>query len=260
MVNSRPRWPTKAARNSDSKTSAMSKSDLAKDPETEAALLDADLFLKYAAPERAIKRLREALELTPHSIPLRERLREIAVSHKQLEEAARHCLALARLYIEREDLDAARERLLEAKQLNPRISIAAGLEAVRRAQAPKVYQAETLVQQQAIIRRDAALSGDLSVISIFDVVQVLENARLTGALAIKTEQRAGRILFNEGRIVGAETEQTHGEEAFRKLVEATTGFFEFDKSAQEFPVHINAASNTNLILDRLRQFDEEKSR
>ena len=42
---------------------------------------------------------------------------------------------LARLYIEREDLEMARERLLEAKHLNPRISITAGLEAVRRVAA-----------------------------------------------------------------------------------------------------------------------------
>jgi tetratricopeptide (TPR) repeat protein len=239
----------------------MSKSDLPKDPETEAALLDAELFLKYAAPERALKRLREALELTPHSILLRERLREIAVSQKLLDEAARQCLALARLYIERADLEMARDRLLEAKQMNPRLSIAAGLEAIRRAQSPQAYQPETLAAPQTVEpRRETTLAGDLSSITIFDVVQVLENARLTGALAIKGEARTGRVLFNEGRIVGAEAGQAQGEEAFRKLVEVTSGFFEFDKAAQEFPVTINAASNTNLILDSLRQLDEEKGK
>lgn len=238
----------------------MSKLDLPKDPETEAALLDADLFLKYAAPDRAIKRLRDALEQAPYSIHLRERLREIAVSQKYLEEAARHCLALARLYIEREDLEMARERLLEAKQLNPRLSIAAGLEAVRRAQVPKAYPGEALAQPQPLSRREATLAGDLSAISIFDVVQVLENARLTGALAIKQDaQHEGRILFNEGRIVDAETDQAQGGEAFRKLVEVTVGYFEFEQSAHEFPININAPSNTNLILDSLRRLDEEKS-
>lgn len=258
MINSRRRRKAVRRRTPAVKTSEMKKPDLLHDPETEAALLDAELFLKYASPERAIKRLREALEVTPHSIHLRERLREIAITHKYLEEAARHCLALARLYIEREDLDAARERLLEAKRFDPRISIAAGLEAIRRAQVPQAYRGETLTQPQAVVRRDATLSGDLSVISIFDVVQVLENARLTGALSINSEARTGRVHFNEGRIVGAEAGQAQGEEAFRKLVEMTAGFFEFDKSAQEFPVQISAASNTNLILDSLRQLDEEK--
>ncbi|MDX6695960.1 MAG: hypothetical protein QOF02_3563 [Blastocatellia bacterium] len=235
----------------------MSKSEMPKDPETEAALLDAELFLKYAAPERAMRRLREALQLAPHSLHLRERLREIAVSQRQLEEAARHCLALAKLYIERDDLDMARERLLEAKQLDPRLSIAAGVEAIRRAQAPKNQHGQTIAQPQTVQRSSATLSGDLSAISIFDVVQVLENARLTGALSIEGATREGRVLFNEGRIVDAAAEQSQGEDAFRKLVEVTAGYFEFERSAQEFPVNISAASNTNLILDSLRQLDEE---
>jgi tetratricopeptide (TPR) repeat protein len=243
---------------SDSRTSEMSK-DFPKDPETEAALLDAELFLKYAAPERAIRRLREALELSPHSLHLRERLREIAVSLRHLEEAARHCLALAKLYIERDDLEMARERLLEAKQLDPRLSIAAGLEAIRRAQTPKTYAGAHQAQAQPAQRSNATLSGDLSAISIFDIVQVLENARLTGPLSIESEAHTGRVLFNEGRIVDAETEEAHGQDAFRKLVEVTVGFFEFEKTAQGFPVNINAASNTNLILDSLRQLDEEKN-
>ena len=51
--------------------------------EIEAALLDAELFMKYQAPERAIKRLRTALEMNGRSIKLRERLREICAAHKQ---------------------------------------------------------------------------------------------------------------------------------------------------------------------------------
>lgn len=238
----------------------MSKLNLPKDPETEAALLDAELFLKYAAPERAIKRLREALERNPQSVPLREQLREIAVAQKQLEEAARQCLALARLYIEREEIDSARERLLEAKQLNPLLSITAGLEAIRRAQGMKGRPAEPLAESaQQSKRRTATLAGDLSAISIFDVVQILETARLTGALEVRTGESEGRVLFNDGRIVGAEATAAQGEEAFRKIIELTGGFFEFERTAREFPVHIKAASNTNLILDSLRQLDEEKS-
>jgi hypothetical protein len=44
--------------------------------EVKTALLDAELFVKYHAPERAIKRLRTALERSPRSIQLRERLRD----------------------------------------------------------------------------------------------------------------------------------------------------------------------------------------
>src|SRR5882672_7121571 len=106
--------------------------------EVETALLDAELFIKYGSPDRAMKRLKTALERSPRSIPLRERMREIAASHKHAEEAARHCLALASLYIERDDFDAAHDRLLEAKQLDQRISIGTGLEAIRRARHPEL--------------------------------------------------------------------------------------------------------------------------
>src|SRR5205807_8614553 len=98
--------------------------------EVDTALLDAELFVKYKSPERAIKRLRTALEGHPRSIPLRERLREVCIEHKQKDEAARQCLGLASLYIEREDFDSAYDRLLEAKQLDARINIAGGLEAI----------------------------------------------------------------------------------------------------------------------------------
>lgn len=225
--------------------------------EVETALLDAELFIKYRAPERAIKRLHAALERRPRSLPLRERLREIAATHKHSDEAARQCLALASLYIEREDLEAAHDRLLEAKQLDPRISIATGLEAIRRARRPDFSPLTEPAQSATALRPASVFAGDLSAISIFDAVQVLENARLTGSLSITNEAVQGRILFNEGRIVGAESGDLIAEEAFRKIVEATSGAFDFERHAEAFPVTINAASNTNLILDSLRQFDEE---
>jgi hypothetical protein len=225
--------------------------------DVETALLDAELFIKYHAPERAIKRLRVALERSPRSLQLRERLREITQA-KHPEEAARQCLALASLYIEREELQMAHDRLLEAKNLDPRISIAPGLDAIRRARRPNLQQGVPIASARALEKPKSTFAGDLAVVSIFDAMQVIENSRLTGALAIISDVRSGRVYFNEGRIVGAETGETIGEDAFRKVVEATTGTFDFEKSVKEFPITINALSNTNLILDSLRQLDEEK--
>src|SRR5947209_14380953 len=196
------------------------------DAEVEAALLDAELFLKYQAPERAVKRLRTAIEHSPRSIQLRERLREIAISAKLLEEAARQCLALASLYIASEDYDAAQDRLLEANHLDPRISIAAGLEAIRRARRPDLHPAAAPAPLPIPEERPATtLAGDLSAISIFDIVQVLENARLTGTLSMADGQRLALILFNQGRIVGAEAGGIAGAEGFSKFVEVSDGTY-----------------------------------
>lgn len=225
--------------------------------EVDTALLDAELFLKYKAPERAFKRLRTALERNARSIPLRERIREVCIVQKQTEEAARQCLALASLYVERDDFDNAYERLLEAKQLDKRINIATGLEAIRRARRPDLGP-QAGAAQQTTSTRGATLAGDLAAINVFDAIQVIENARLTGTLALVNDTQSGQVFFNEGRIVDAESGGEKAEAGFRRIVEITSGSFEFQKCAEVFPLRIEAASNTNLILDTLRQLDEAK--
>lgn len=223
--------------------------------EVETALLDAELFVKYGAPERAIKRLRSALERSPRSIPVRERLREVAASHRHSEEAARQCLALASLYIEREDFETAHDRLLEAKQLDQRINIAAGLEAIRRARRPDLQPGAHAAENRTPAPL-VTLAGDLSAISVFDAIQVLENAKLTGTLKLTNPAQEGQLFFNEGTIVDADCAGDTGELGFRQIVEITSGIFEFQKSTLAFPVKIHASSNTNLILDALRHLDE----
>lgn len=226
--------------------------------EVETALLDAELFIKYGSPDRALRRLRTALDRSPGSIPLRERMREVAAANKHPEEAARHCLALASLYIERDDFDAAHDRLLEAKQLDKRISIGTGLEAIRRARHPEL-RAQSTAPAVSPQKAGVTFAGDLATISVFDAIQAIENSRLTGALLLGNNAQAGRVLFNDGQIVDAESGKLTAHEAFRQIVEVTGGTFEFQKAAQSFPVTIESASNTNLILDSLRQVDEEKA-
>ena len=225
--------------------------------EVEAALLDAELFMKYQAPERAIKRLRTALEVNSRSVKLRERLREVYAGQKNKEEAARQCLALASLYIEREDFDTAHDRLLEAKTLDERINIAGGLEAIRRARRPDLKPSPTAAEP-VFERKHFTLAGDLSSISVFDAIQVIENARLNGVLTLSGAGHEGQVKFNEGRIVDASFRGDSGDRAFQRVVEITNGTFEFQKTVEQFAVRIEALSNTNLILDTLRMLDEQK--
>jgi hypothetical protein len=166
---------------------------------------------------------------------------------------------LASIYIEREDLQTAHDRLIEAKQLNPRINIAPGLNAIRRARHPENLQQPVPLPQERPTAHNAVLAGELTAVSIFDVIQVLENSRLTGTLKIDSDFIEGSVVFNEGKIVGADAGTDSGQEAFRSIVQATAGVFEFIKSLRPFPVTIQAPSNTNLILDSLRQLDEERS-
>jgi tetratricopeptide (TPR) repeat protein len=223
--------------------------------EIEAALLDAELFVKYKAPEKAIKRLRTAIERNSRSLQLRERLREICIP-THAEEAARQCLALASLYIEREDFDTAHDRLLEAKQLDERINIASGLEAIRRARRPDLKPQPAA--EANFERRHFTLAGDLSAISVFDAIQVIENAKLNGCMTITGKTNEGFVMFNDGRIVDAECAGDKAELGFQRVVEIASGTFEFQKSSEQFPIRIQALSNTNLLLDTLRLLDEKK--
>jgi tetratricopeptide (TPR) repeat protein len=224
--------------------------------EVEAALLDAELFMKYQAPERAIKRLKTALEVNARSLKLRERLREVCATQKHTEEAARQCLALASLYIEREDFDTAHDRLLEAKQLDQRINIGSGLEAIRRARRPDLKP--VAAAEPVFERKHFTLAGDLSSVSVFDAMQVIENARLNGVLTLNGKGVEGQVKFNDGRIVDASCSGENGEKGFQRVVEITNGTFEFQKTTEQYPVTIQALSNTNLILDTLRLLDEQK--
>jgi hypothetical protein len=223
----------------------------------ESVLLDADLFVKYHSPEKAFSLLRECMERSPRSIALREKMREICISQKNLDEAAKQCLSLVSLYIGREDFDLAYDRLQEAKLLDPRISVAPGLEAIRRARRPDFTVTRDRSPQK--IRTDVTFAGNLAFVSIFDAVQVIENSRMTGLLVIKTDLHLASVSFNEGKIVDADANGNNGVKAFREIIEINSGTFEFSVTENEFAVVISVSSNTNFLLDVLTELDNERA-
>ncbi len=223
----------------------------------ESVLLDADLFVKYKSPEKAFKLLRESIKRSPRSIPLREKLREVCIAHKNATEAARQCLALVSLYIAREEFDVAYDRLQEAKLLDPRISVAPGLEAIRRARRPDFALNRDRSPQK--VRTDVTLAGNLGMVSIFDAVTVIENSRMTGLLKLKSDKHLASVSFNEGKIVDAEADGLNGKKAFRTIIEINSGTFEFSLSENEFPIVIEISSNTNFLLDTLTSLETEKA-
>jgi hypothetical protein len=223
----------------------------------ESVLLDADLFVRYRSPEKAFSLLRESMERSPRSLALREKMREICISQKNLDEAAKQCLALVNLYIGREDFDLAYDRLQEAKLLDPRVSVAPGLEAIRRARRPEFAITRDKTPQK--VRTDVTFAGNLAFVSIFDAVQVIENSKMTGLLIIKSDLHLASVSFNEGKIVDADANGHNGTKAFREIIEINCGTFEFTTSETEFTVVINVSSNTNFLLDVLTELDNERA-
>ena len=103
------------------------------------------------------------------------------------------------------------------------------------------------------------LSGDFAVVSLFDVIQMIENSRLTGSLDIVLPSAKGEVNFNDGQIACAKAGSAVDLGALDKFMGATQGTFEFRKTERPFDRTINAASNAGLLLDLLRGRDEEAS-
>jgi tetratricopeptide (TPR) repeat protein len=212
------------------------------DPES--AIIDADLLVKYRMVNRAIETLERAIDSAPRHIGLREKLREILIDAGKRDQAAQHCLALASLHISAGDLERANERLLEAKRLDPRVSVTGQLRDVRRPEA-------------APSRTQKILSGNLADVNLFDIIQIIENSRLSGVLLVSATAASGEIHFEEGLVVGAKAGHDAGRKALSELAGAADGSFEFEKTNASYERTIQTTSNTALILDLLRAKDEE---
>ena len=219
------------------------------DPES--AIIDAELLVKYRMVNRAIETLERAIDSAPRHIGLREKLREILIDAGKRDQAAQHSLALASLHISAGDLERANERLLEAKRLDPRVSVTGQLRDVRRTQTTPAPPMPSRGQSQRI------LSGSLADISLFDIIQILENSRITGVLQVLSSAASGEIYLQEGVIIGAKASTESGRKALTMLSSAADGNFEVEKNARTYERTIQATSNTALILDLLRVKDEE---
>ena len=213
------------------------------DPES--AIIDADLLVKYRMVNRAIETLERAIDSSPRHIGLRETLREILIDAGRRDQAAQHCLALASLHISAGDVESANERLLEAKRLDPRVSVTGQLRDAR--------QVEAAPQQ----RPQKILTGNLADVSLFDIIQIIENSRLSGMLQVTSSAVCGEIHFDEGLVVGAKSGMDFGRKALSLFAGAGDGTFEFEKTSESYDRTIQTTSNTALILDMLRIKDEE---
>jgi hypothetical protein len=103
------------------------------------------------------------------------------------------------------------------------------------------------------------LSGNFAVVSLFDVIQMVENSRLTGTLCIALSQATGEVHFNEGQIAGANSGSFSDLEAVSKFLGASEGTFEFRKAERPFDRTIHAVSNAGLLLELIRVKDEEST-
>jgi hypothetical protein len=108
-------------------------------------------------------------------------------------------------------------------------------------------------------RSDVVMSGNLTILSVFDVINLIQSGRLTGRLAIGAPTGTGNIYFNDGRIVDADDSTDRGMAALNGLLGATSGAFSFKRSQKPFEEKISSANNTALLLQMMVSRENEGS-
>jgi CheY-like chemotaxis protein len=125
-----------------------------------------------------------------------------------------------------------------------------------------VSRQEGFQPTQMLLSADTDLSGSLSHLDLAGVIQMLGPARQTGALHINATDADGIIFFEAGEMVHAECDALFGDEAVTQIIRTCQGA---EKGVYKFVYGATAAqrtvlrSATDLLLDAMREFDEEQN-
>jgi CheY-like chemotaxis protein len=113
---------------------------------------------------------------------------------------------------------------------------------------------------QMLSTADTALSGSLSHLDLPGVIQMLAQARQTGALHINAGDTDGIIFFDAGEIFHAECGSFFGDEAVTQVVKTchsvASGVYKFVYGATNGQRTV-LRSTTDLLIDAMREFDED---
>jgi CheY-like chemotaxis protein len=122
-----------------------------------------------------------------------------------------------------------------------------------------VSRQEGFQPTQMLSTSDTALSGSLSHLDLPGVIQMLGQARQTGALHVNAGETDGIIFFEAGEIFHAECGVYFGDEAVTQIVKTChaggQGVYKFVYGATATQRTV-LRSATDLLLDAMREFDE----
>lgn len=122
-----------------------------------------------------------------------------------------------------------------------------------------VSKVEGFQPTQMLGQADTSLSGNLSHHDLTGVMQMLGQARQTGALTINAGSTDAVLFFDAGEIVHAECGPHFGDEAvidiIKSCVQCGAGVYKFVYGATT-PQRTVLRSATDLMLDAMREYDE----
>jgi Domain of unknown function (DUF4388) len=104
--------------------------------------------------------------------------------------------------------------------------------------------------------KQSIFAGELGLVGLFDLTQLLMMNRATGCLAVSSEGRSGQLTFRHGRVINALDETLHeGEAAAYRVYAWRNGTFEFRPEAANGDPAIHVATES-LMLEAARRMDE----
>jgi len=101
-----------------------------------------------------------------------------------------------------------------------------------------------------------SLQGKLPHFTVIEILQLLNISHKSGTLTFYNENVKGAIGFWDGKIVWAELDGQHGEEAVKKIAFWNTGHFFFEKDLIHPTMNIQTPT-MQLILDCCQLLDEK---
>ena len=101
-----------------------------------------------------------------------------------------------------------------------------------------------------------AFAGDLTDLSIVELVQMLNLNKKSGVLNIDAGIK-GKVYLKDGQLHAAECDSLTGEDAIYRLVEEIKGKFNFEISDVSIDRNI-AGSTMNVIMEACRIMDEKR--
>jgi CRP-like cAMP-binding protein len=108
---------------------------------------------------------------------------------------------------------------------------------------------------------ERGIRGQLSTISLVELVQALHAGKRTGTLVVAKGSDEARVGFHDGRVVSAVLDPLHGEEAFFALAAWGVGEFWFEPEGREAPPEARIEAETfGLLMESLRRLDERDGR
>ena len=95
------------------------------------------------------------------------------------------------------------------------------------------------------------ISGDLSELSLLEIIQLININKRSGILSVATAQ----LYFRDGNIIKAEYDGEKNEKAINNLVKLKEGHFQFMNQDVDVDVEINA-NTMHIVMEACRLMDE----